>query len=460
MASMSFSKTESARGGIIAKFQWAKLSAVLVCALLVLGVIGSLGYAYADVAVIRWSDVRQTITGFGGSVADFEDPLTPAQADFFFTQKGIGLSILRIQILPDAATCDMVFYAGACNLSNGQILNGELASAKMAVARGAIIEATPWSPPGPYKSNHSFNNGGVLLKSHYADWAREIASFVAMMTQEGVPIYAVSLQNEPDLATSYGSCLYNAQQIHDFVPYLFGALQAASLGGTKIMIAEQSKWAFDLTSSALADPKVAPEISILAAHGYSGEVRRVQNKGLEIWQSEDSSQSATYDGSMQDGLLWAQKMYKYLTIADVNAWLSWFLTDMPRQGEGIDNSALTDSKGNVPKRAYVIGQWSKFVRPGWSRVGVAYHFGHLQISAFKAARDQSFALVVVNPGKKSVNQTFVLGGVSNALVTPWITSEHSSLAAQAPILVRGGRFTYTIPGSSVVTFANATDQSR
>ena len=73
--------------------------------------------------------------------------------------------------------------------------------------------------------------------------------------------------------------------------------------------------------------------------------------------------------------------------ANVNAWLWWFLTDMPRQGEGTDNGALTDINGNIPKRAYVIGQWSKFVRPGWSRIGSSY-FGPLRITAFKDPEGQ------------------------------------------------------------------------
>src|SRR5260370_1453599 len=97
-------------------------------------------------ATINWADVRQTIDGFGGSSADFLSSLTPAQADFFFTPAGIGLSILRTQIIPDLATCDAEFRKGGCSQSNGQILSGELETAKLAVARGAIVFATPWSP--------------------------------------------------------------------------------------------------------------------------------------------------------------------------------------------------------------------------------------------------------------------------------------------------------------------------
>ena len=403
-------------------------------------------------ATINWADVRQSIDGFGGSSADFLSSLTPAQADFFFTNSGIGLSILRTQIIPDRATCNAEFHEGGCSNSNGQILNGELGSAQLAVARGAIVFSTPWSPPGAYKNNGSFRHGGRLLSSHYSDWAKEIAAYVPMMANHGVPIYAVSVQNEPNLTTDYGSCTYTTQEIHDFVPYLYSALQSVGAGSTKIIIAEESSWTIDLTSSAMADPKVAPEVGIIAAHGYGGEIQAYGTGKARLWQTEDSSQSSTYDGSMTDGMTWAVKIHDYLAVANVNAWVWWFLTDMPRQGEGRDNAALTDINGNIPKRAYVTGQWSKFVRPGWSRIGVNYP-GPLRITAFKDPEGHSFAIVAVNPSSRAVRQTFSLDGFSANSVTPWITSARFSLSAQPGVLVGDRHFTYTLPPSSVVTFS-------
>lgn len=405
-------------------------------------------------AVIRWTDLRQTMDGFGGSSADFLDGLTPAQADFFFSQNGIGLSLLRTQIIPDAATCAANFASNGCSGTNGQILSGELATAKLAAARGATVFSTPWSPPAAYKTNHSFTNGGSLLSSRYADWAEKIAAYVDMMTRNGVPVYAVSVQNEPDLATSYGSCTYTARQIHDFVPYLYSALNAVGAKSTKIMIAEQSSWAIDLTAMAQADPGVARQVGIIAAHGYKGDIRPFQTANAHLWQTEDSSQSPVYDGSLSDALHWAQKIHGYLVTANVNAWVWWFLTDMPRQGEGEDNAALTDLKGNIPKRTYVLGQWSKFVRPGWSRIGVSYS-GPLLISAFKDPNSGTFAIVAVNQGKTPLSQTFAFRGCFANSVTPWITSETLSLQKQASVPVNAASFHYTIPPFSVVTFSGA-----
>jgi glucuronoarabinoxylan endo-1,4-beta-xylanase len=442
------------------RFQYQRMARWLATVVLVTGVAG-LVYVPADTqpVTVYWNDVHQEIDGFGASSADFAKALTPVQADFFFSRNGIGLSILRTQIIPDTATCDAEFKKGACSNSNGQILNGELGTAQLAVARGATVFSSPWSPPGAFKSNSSFKNGGTLLPSHYADWAAQIASYVTMMAKNGVPLYAVSVQNEPDLSTNYGSCKYTGNEIHAFVPYLYTALNSAGVGATKIMIAEQAHWEIDLTIPSMTDPKVMPEIGIIAAHSYNSAPQAYSTGRARLWQTEDSSQSQTYDGSMDDGLTWALKIHSYFVHAGINAWVWWFLTDMPQQGEGMDNAALTDFRGNIPKRTYTTGQFSRFVHPGWFRIGTG-DLGLVKVAAFKDAKSQDFAIVVINPTHKPVDQTFALIGFSTNTVTPWITSIHLSLEPEQPVQVNGTSFTYKLRPSSVTTFSGTATAAR
>jgi len=408
-------------------------------------------------AVITWTDLRQVIDGFGGSCADFYQPFSTEMADFFFTPSGIGLSLLRTQVVPSSADCKSFFGRDGrvcVSVSSGAtILNGELAIAQQAIARGVTVWSAPWSPPASMKTNGSFINGGALLPADYSAWAASLAGYVTMMKSNGVSVYALSVQNEPDITQNYGSATYSSRQIHDFVPYLFSALRSARVASTKIMIAEASQWKFDLAASAMNDATVAADVGILAAHGYGGaKVRAPKSYGKHIWQTEQSDPSSTYNGTIADGLAWASKIHKYLTVANVNAWHCWFLSNGSKYGDGTDNSALTDINLNYPKRAYVLGQWSKFVRPGWSRIVVSYS-GPLQISAFKDPQNRSFAIVAVNLRPKPTRQTFSLNGVSTKFVIPWITSTDLSLASQNPISVSGTSFTYTLPASSVTTFS-------
>lgn len=444
----------------------ARRLALFLCALSVLALLLA-WLTIPRTAVINWTDVHQVIDGFGGSSAGFSKPFSPEMADFFFTTSGIGLSLLRVQVVPSAADCALFFVPdnGPCVTvpTGATILQGELAIAHQAVSRGVKVWSAPWSPPASMKTNRSYINGGQLLVTDYPAWAASLAGYVKMMNSNGLPIYAVSVQNEPDITQHYGSSRYTAQQLHDFVPYLHSAFQSAGVGSTKIMIAEAAEWDFSLTDAAMADPAVAAEVDILAAHGYgdwSAKIAAPKNYGKHVWQTEDSSTSSIYDGSMEDALHWATKIHRYLTIAEVNAWHWWILSDGRDYGYGTDNSALTDINLIYPRRAYVTGQWSRFVRPGWHRVGVSYNIGSLQITAFKNSGNQSFAIVAVNSGRKPMRQTFEFNGFSADAVTPWVTSANLSLAPQAPVLTSGTSFTYTLPASSVTTFSGTALKTR
>jgi glucuronoarabinoxylan endo-1,4-beta-xylanase len=385
-------------------------------------------------AIINWTELHQEIDGFGASSASDMPELnaiTDARADMFFDPfKGIGLSLLRTQIQPDGSSLEIV-------------------TAQKAAARGARVWAAPWTPPANYKTNGTLERGGYLITSNYSGWASVLAGYIKWMRSKGVPIYALSVQNEPDISQTYGSCLYSAQNIHDFVPHLYSALQSTGVGDTKIMIAEQYHWAFDLTDVAMADPSVAQYVGIIAAHGYGNERILAHSSGdAHLWETEDSGAptNGKFDGSIQDGLKWASKIHEFLTVANVNAWHWWTLmTDED------DNGGLTDMHGSPAKRMFILGHWSKFVRPGWQRIGVTAS-GSVEISAFKDPKNRSFAIVALNTDRYSKAQTFSLQGFSTDSIIPWVTSASSSLAPQVPVVVSGSTFTYRLSASSVTTF--------
>lgn len=432
--------------------------------------VGLTGTAGAVSVTVNWSSVQQTIDGFGGSCADFISPLTTPLADFFFTTSGIGLSILRTQIMPDLEDCQAwmtsvgVPTSDCITVASGATaLTGEPQVAQQAVARGVTyVWSTSWSPPASMKSNGVFYQGGNFIgsTSNYTNYATALASYPAFMAGYGVPICAISPQNEPNISQSYPSALWTAQQFHDFIPYLYAALQTAGYGSTQILFPENSGWSSTyggFAATTMTDSSVAPDVGILAQHGYgSPSIVAPTNYGYgqHVWMTEVSSLSSTYDGSMTNALSWAQIIHNYLSVANVNAFIWWFLTDMPGNGNGTDDSALTDINGNIPLRAYVTGNWSKFVRPGWHRVDVT-NSGPLLVTAFQSADTSQSAVVVVNSGSTASNQVFEVGTEMGTSVIPWITSSTQSLAPQTPVTVSGGWLTYRIPANSVVTFVQA-----
>jgi glucuronoarabinoxylan endo-1,4-beta-xylanase len=396
------------------------------------------GMPKGQTATINWTEVHQQIDGFGASSAN--NPVlravTDDQADLFFdTTKGAGLSLLRTQIHPDGSSTEIV-------------------TAQKAVARGALVWGSPWSPTAKFKTNGNVNYGGHLLRSEYAAWAHTLAAYVQMMRANGVPMYAISVQNEPDISIDYESCLYTPQEMHDFVPYLHSALHEAGVGNTKIMIAEDAEWKIDLAKATIADSNVAKDVGVVAAHGYLAKIQPYKTGSAHLWETEVYDREISkYDGSISEGLRWASTVHKFLTVAEVSAWHYWGL-----RTDDDDNGGLTDLNGNPAKRLYVLGQWSKFVRPGWYRIGVSYS-AKLQITAFKDPAGKSFAIVAVNSGSTAIAEKFTLDGFSTSSVTPWITSDSLSLSAQDPVSVRGATFNYTLPALSVTTFYGAVSKT-
>ena len=145
-----------------------------------------------------------------------------------------------------------------------------------------------------------------------------------------------------------------------------------------------------------------------------------------------------------------ERIHSYLATANANAWVWWAFSGQVWLGDGGGDGTLTDFNGNPAKRAYVTGQWSKFVRPGWNRIDVTDTSG-MSITAFKNAATGQFAIVVVNSGSDT-SDTFTLNGFNATSVTPWITSTTQSLEQQSDVAVSGGAFSYTVPAGSVMTF--------
>ena len=378
---------------------------------------------------VEWGSVYQRIDGFGASSAN-DGNWTTNQADLFFsTNAGAGLSLLRSRIAPDGTS-------------------EETSIMQWAQERGARVWSTPWTPPPQFKDNNSLE-GGHFLSQFNQPYAAQLANYVLnMKTNYGVNIYAISLQNEPQAPTEYESCQWTAQQFHDFIPCLYNALASNGVGNTKILFAESASWgqSESYTATAMSDPAVSNLVGIIAAHDYDYICTPLDNGSNPLWETEVSTFDP-YDGSIANGLYWAGQIYDFLTIANVNAWHYWSLTP------GFsDNESLVDAYGNPAKRLYTLGNYSRFVRPGYYRVGVSTESWGL-ITAFRDSVSGHFAIVAVNSAAIDMPVAFDIAGLNPRTVTPCVTSAAMSLSNQAPVSVSNSVFSYDLPAMSVVTFA-------
>jgi glucuronoarabinoxylan endo-1,4-beta-xylanase len=400
--------------------------------------------------VIDWNNVHQRIDGFGASSA-WDGSWTSAQASMFFSTNsgrgvsfdnttnfsfnGIGLSLLRSRIAPGGTTW-------------------ETSIMQMAQSNGAAVWSTPWSPAAQFKSNTNVDGGSFVgTPANYQAYASQQAAYVAAMkNQYGINLYAISVQNEPDAdVTNYESCNWTSQQIHDFVPYLYNALAASNVASTRIMLPESQNWQdySNLAVTPMTDPNVAAQVGIIADHNYDGSYGPANltktNYGKALWETEVSTFDP-FDGSISNAVYWAQRIHLFMTQAQANAWNYWWLVPA-----GSDNEGLTDTNGIPALRMYALGNFSRFVRPGFYCVGVSNN-SFTSVSAYRSTNSGSFAIVAINPGPDMAIQTFDLTNFTATSVTPWITSSNYSLGSQPPLGVANITFSYPLPAMSVVTF--------
>jgi O-glycosyl hydrolase len=393
---------------------------------------------------VNWNDVRQRIDGFGASSA-WRSTWNDTAADrYFSTNTGIGLSLLRTRIAPGGTTIENAIMTRARD-------------------RGARVWSAPWSPLTSFKTANesgvlSLNGGSFIgVTSNYQAYANQLAAYVVnMKTAYSVTLYALSVQNEPDfITTNYESCGWSAQQIHDFVPYLSAALAASNAAATKIIVPESDIWSGDtaLYTTTMNDANVAPLVSVIANHNYvqnnnAGDQTTpaaIPSYGKALWETEVSTFDA-FDAGITNAIYWAKRVHGFLTVAQANAWHYWWLS-------ASDNSGLANSSDVLAKRAYILGQYSRFVRPDSYRIGVVTNSGAAMVSGFKDPVSLKFVVVAINPGGTFIDQTFTLTNFATvATVTPWLTSGTLSLASQSSVTVTNSAFRYTLPPMSVTTF--------
>ena len=418
-------------------------TAIFLLPIITAALTGCMGPQTSGTCTVDWNDVHQRIDGFGASSA-WNGTWTTSEADLLFstnnnviytdntgnttTNNGIGLSLLRNRIAPASSTSPAAVPATV-----------ETYIMQLAQARGARVWSTPWTPAPGFKDSGVANGGNYLgIGDNAANlaYAGQLANYVASMKNTyGVNIYAISVQNEPDGnhpdPNGYESCVWTPQEIHDFVPNLYNALSTAGQSSTMIMLPESQNWTDPqgLAAVAMADPSVAADVGIVANHDYVPNNNvgdqtvpaAIPSHGKALWETEVSTFSP-FDGSISNGIYWAGRIHLFMTQAQANAYLYWWLAG------GSNEGLLNSNAAPAAQRLFAFGQFSRFVRPGYYRIDVTNSSDAL-ISAYGDTNTFNFAIVAINTNAAAtVNQTLNLTNFNSGQVTPWVTSAGLSLA--------------------------------
>jgi glucuronoarabinoxylan endo-1,4-beta-xylanase len=384
-------------------------------------------------AIIYVNNVQQIIRGFGAAnILPWRPDMTTNEINKAFgTGNGqIGFTILRLRVPSDTNE-----------------FNLNVTTAQLAHSMGVTIIDSPWSPPAWMKTNNNIV-GGRLNDTSYVSYAIHLKSFVDYMASNGVPLYAISVQNEPDVNVAYESCDWNASQMLRFVK------ENAPTIGTKVIAPESANFSRQLSDPLLNDATALVNLDILGGHIYDGGLEPyplAESKGKEVWMTEH----LVLETDWQDNLATGKEILDCMN-AGMSAYIWWYIVRF--YGPIYDDGSHPDTPpgavpGEISKRGYVMSNFARFIRPGFYRIDATSNpQANVFITAFK--NGSKIVIVVVNNGSSSVEQTFILQNGTAAKFTPYVTSETKNCNHESDIAMSNGSFIVTLEASSITTFVS------
>lgn len=395
---------------------------------------GASGTAAAATAVVDPSARRQTIRGFGGMThAAWAEDLTAAQRDTAFgTGEGrLGLSVLRIPVPENRADWSR-----------------DLATAKRAAELGATVFASPWNPPAHMVETFvhgSQTNARRLRHDMYGAYARHLNDFNGFLRNNGVNLYGISVQNEPDYA-------------HDWTWWTPGELvqflreHAGSLN-TRVIAPESFNYTKTVSDPILNDPAALANVDIIATHLYGTPFTnfpyplfKQKGAGKELWMTEvyhpDSTSSADLWPQALDV---AEHLHHAMVDAEFQAYVWWYI----RRSYG-----LLREDGRLSKRGACMAHFARFVRPGHVRIeATATPAPNVHVSAYQGG--SSIVVIAINKTTSPVSQQFTLKHSTASRISSWLTDASRTVARQGTTGMSNGSFTVTLPARSVTTLVTA-----
>ena len=423
---------------------------------LAFGVAGLWSMAAASTVNVDLGEEHQVIRGFGGMVHNQWQGgggLSEADAKIAFgTGEGtIGLNTLRIPV-----------YASSNDF------NKEVQAAKYAKKYAGddfILYATPWTSPYAGANQH-------MASSNYQKYVDHLNSFNDYMKNQGVPLYAISISNEPDWCHEW-AC-WSADEIYNFTK---GYADKMRKNGVKVISTESFAYQKSLYDKVLNDASALKNWDILGAHFYASDRRTGDNffqysladqKGVERWMTEH------YTESQGSGNYWrtitntgdqanankrdtvnamdvAYEIHRAMVVGNFNQYTWWYIRRcyglIMEKDFGNKLQIPSNEIGKISKRGYVLSQFARFVRPGAVRVGAtANPEKEVFASAYKSANGDSVIVVLVNRDYgNSKTVTVNVPGVSKLeSFHVYTTSEAKNAKDEGFVDVKNGSATITM----------------
>jgi len=394
----------------------------------------SVGTNAQNEATIYNDSTEQVIRGFGAAnILPWRPDMTSDEIQTAFgTGEGeLGFSILRLRVPNQEGEFSV-----------------NVSTAKAAYDMGVTIIASPWSPPASMKTNNN-TTGGSLKENNYQDYADHLKSFADYMEDNGVPLYAISVQNEPDIQVGYESCDWTPQEMTSFMKN-----NAASIG-VDIIAPESFQFRRPISDAILNDPAAETNLSIVGGHIYGGGLAPYPlavQKGKEVWMTEYLINGDMNGQDMDTS--WAAAMLTARSISDcmdanMSAYIWWYIV---RYYGPISDGTLV-GKGQITKKGYVMSNFARFIRPGYYKINYDYiPQRNVFTTAYKNSTSSKMIIVAINNNSSAKEQTFILEDGTATQFSSYVTSKTKNCLQESDIEVVDDSFTVTLDAKSITTF--------
>jgi glucuronoarabinoxylan endo-1,4-beta-xylanase len=346
----------------------------------------------------------------------------------FGTDDGqVGFSILRIMAEADSARWPLYLH-----------------TTKKAQDMGVTIIASPWFAP----ASVSETVGTIQRVRHdkYAEYAAHLNSFNSYMANNGVTIYGLSVQNEPDIEGNWTS--WTSDEMFTFMKD-----NAHAIEGTKVMAPESFHFDRTYSDPILNDSAACANTDIVCGHLYGGGLATyplADQKGKEVWMTEYLSGETSQGNDWTWCIPVAQQMNTVLQDG-MSAYVWWNIIRF--YGPISDGTNNSGNKGDVTKKGYVMSQFSRFIRPGYHIIKSTSSRFDVSITAAKGDSSK-LAVVATNSGSEPMVQTFNLQNSSASSFAAYRTTSTLNCELGNPVFVNNGSFTVTLEPSSIYTFVS------
>lgn len=380
----------------------------------------------------------QTYFGIGAALTDAsaetfyklpKDKQEELLRAYFDKEKGIGYTVARTNINSCDFSSDMYTYV---KKDDNELASFDIAHDKkykipfikeaMKAAGGSLnLFASPWSPPAWMKNNNNMLQGGKLKREHYSTWAMYYTKFIKAYEAEGIPVWGISVQNEPMATQRWESCIYTAEEETEFLKTHLGpVMEREGLKDKKIIVWDHNRdLMYQRAQTYFSDPAAAKYAWGIGFHWYedwSGgtpmydNVRRVYEAfpDKNIFFTEGCAES--FDSTRYNAWVLGEE-YGRSMINDFNNGMVGFtdwniLLDETGGPNHVQNFCFAPVHGDTrsgqliyTNAYYYIGHFSKFIQPGAKRIAVAPSRSQLLATAFQNP-DGKIVTVVMNQSDK------------------------------------------------------------